>query len=67
MIPCELTRVRLEAIGADSSEVALFLTEQAGKIRGESGGDWEEEDPGIHTLPGTGGRTWGRLTIRRKT
>jgi len=60
-----LTRVRLEAIGPDSKVVSLALAELAGNVKANHGGMWEEEDPGIATMPRSEGGTWGRLTIRR--
>lgn len=62
----KLTRIRLEALGADPKSVSLFLAELAGSLKATHGGEWEEEEPGVHTLPTSEGGTWGRLIVRRK-
>lgn len=70
MSNCQLTRVRLEAIGPDHEKLTLFLIEMASGLRLLDGGLWEIEDPGITVVPSvqpdkSEERFWGRLTIKR--
>jgi len=61
-----LTRMRIECMADDPQQASLFLVELAGAMKKEQGGEWQEEDPGVHTIPASrNDQVWGRLTIRR--